>query len=207
MPPPPLQIIGIILVETVGGLGTKLVRAAGLFGFSGGVTNWLAIKMLFDHVPGLVGSGVVTRQFKVIRQTVMETVLDTFFDAEYLGDYVVDKAGAFAKSNFLSDKIKLILQDPGVEAAVDKELAAMGMRPEGMMLMMMGITTASLKPMIMPMVSDLDKQIGPMVLEKFDPSKMLNTVTLRAQVKELMVSKMEMLTAPMVKAVRVFIQQ
>jgi len=128
-------------VETVGGLGTKIVRAAGLFGFSGGVTNWLAIKMLFDHVPGLVGSGVVTRQFKVIRQTVMETVLDTFFDADYLGSYVVDKAAAFANSSFLSDKIQLILQDPAVEVAVEKELAAMGMRPEGMMLMTMGMST------------------------------------------------------------------
>ena len=44
-----------------------------MFGFSGGITNWLAIKMLFDRVPFLIGSGVITKQFKEIRQTVMDT--------------------------------------------------------------------------------------------------------------------------------------
>ena len=40
--------------------------------------------MLFDKVPGLVGSGIITEQFVEIRQTVMETVLETFFDVAFL---------------------------------------------------------------------------------------------------------------------------
>ena len=36
---------------------TRLITAFGLFGFAGGITNWLAVKMLFDHVPLLFGSG------------------------------------------------------------------------------------------------------------------------------------------------------
>lgn len=31
----------------------KFLLALGLFGFAGGVTNWLAVKMLFDRVPFL----------------------------------------------------------------------------------------------------------------------------------------------------------
>ena len=33
----------------------KLIRAFGLFGFAGGMTNWLAIRMMFDKIPFLVG--------------------------------------------------------------------------------------------------------------------------------------------------------
>jgi hypothetical protein len=62
--------------------------------------------MLFDKVPGLVGSGIITQQFKEIRQTVMETVLETFFDEEFLGDYVKDKADEFEESNYLVGKIR-----------------------------------------------------------------------------------------------------
>ena len=38
---------------------TKYTLAFGLFGFAGGVTNWLAVKMLFDRIPGLYGSGLL----------------------------------------------------------------------------------------------------------------------------------------------------
>jgi len=50
------------------------ILAFGLFGFAGGITNWLAVKMLFDKVGCagyyLYGSGVIPRRFKEIRETV-----------------------------------------------------------------------------------------------------------------------------------------
>lgn len=36
----------------------RYILAFGLFGFAGGVTNWLAVKMLFDEIPGVYGSGI-----------------------------------------------------------------------------------------------------------------------------------------------------
>ncbi len=38
---------------------------AGLFAFSGAITNWLAIHMLFEKVPGLYGSGVIPARLKI----------------------------------------------------------------------------------------------------------------------------------------------
>ena len=35
------------------------VLSIGLFAFSGALTNWLAIHMLFEKVPGFYGSGVI----------------------------------------------------------------------------------------------------------------------------------------------------
>ena len=37
--------------------------AFGLFGFAGGVTNWLAVTMLFDKIPLLIGSGALFAPF------------------------------------------------------------------------------------------------------------------------------------------------
>ena len=39
------------------------VSSAGLFAVSGALTNWLAVYMLFERVPGFYGSGVVPLHF------------------------------------------------------------------------------------------------------------------------------------------------
>lgn len=48
----------------------KYILSGGLFSFAGGMTNWLAVKMLFDRIPGLIGSGVIPNRFREIRQSV-----------------------------------------------------------------------------------------------------------------------------------------
>ena len=78
-----------VLVVGVGGrvegiAGSEWVLAVGLFGFAGGVTNWLAVKMLFDRVPLLYGSGVIPLRFREIRQTVKDAIMQYFFDEDYL---------------------------------------------------------------------------------------------------------------------------
>lgn len=201
-----IMIIGVVGAQMTketrdgaGSIGWLCIQAIGLFGFSGGVTNWLAVKMLFDKVPGLVGSGIITQQFKEIRQTVMETVLDTFFDAEFLGDYVVDKADEFEKSNYLQGKIKAVLEGPETDEIVTKHIGLLFTKPEGMMLMMAGFDATTIKPMILPFVTGMDEEIAPMLTEGFDMKSMVDAKAMRGQVKELMVTKMEMLTPPMVK--------
>lgn len=48
---------GLLLKLKIEFFTVKVIFAGGLFGFAGGITNWLAVKMLFDTVPGLYGSG------------------------------------------------------------------------------------------------------------------------------------------------------
>jgi hypothetical protein len=196
----------IMVVGIIGCIVTKnnnnvwlCIRALGLFGFSGGITNWLAVKMLFDRVPGLVGSGIITKQFKEIRQTVMDTVLETFFDAEFLANYIGQKTAALEESNYIQGKIKTILEGDDVDAILDKHLDGLMLKPEGMMLAMVGMTGQTLKPMVKPFVMGMDAEIAPMLTSYLDPSKMVDTHAIRDQVKELMKTKMEMLTPEMVK--------
>ena len=53
----------------------RYILAFGLFGFAGGITNWLAVKMLFDEIPGVYGSGIIPKQFKQIRNTIKEMIM------------------------------------------------------------------------------------------------------------------------------------
>ena len=52
---------------------------AGLFGLSGGLTNWLAIHMLFEKVPLLFGSGVIPLRFKEFKEGIKNLIMHEFF--------------------------------------------------------------------------------------------------------------------------------
>ena len=58
----------VALVVTILGyyspIHSNVIFMTGLFALSGGVTNWLAIYMLFEKVPFLYGSGVIPNRFE-----------------------------------------------------------------------------------------------------------------------------------------------
>ncbi len=54
----------------------------GLFAFSGAVTNWLAVHMLFEKVPLLYGSGVIPARFTELKQALHRLVMEQFFSVD-----------------------------------------------------------------------------------------------------------------------------
>ena len=60
------------------------VLTMGLFALAGGVTNWLAIHMLFEKVPGLYGSGVISARFEDFKMGINTLVMEQFFSKENL---------------------------------------------------------------------------------------------------------------------------
>ncbi|OUR63680.1 DUF445 domain-containing protein [Methylophaga sp. 42_25_T18] len=66
------------------------VLATGLFALAGGVTNWLAIHMLFEKVPGLYGSGVITARFKDFKLGIHNLVMEQFFSKENLDRFFTE---------------------------------------------------------------------------------------------------------------------
>ena len=74
-----LCIIGILLPE---GPIKLYVLSAGLFSLSGAVTNWLAVHMLFEKVPGLYGSGVIVDRFEEFKSGIYSLVMENFFTEE-----------------------------------------------------------------------------------------------------------------------------
>ena len=86
-----IMLLGIALFVTSDGKAnpgyekfTRYLVSFGLMAFSGGFTNWVAIKMLFHRVPGLAGSGIIPQRYVEIRSEVMVVILGTFFDPGYL---------------------------------------------------------------------------------------------------------------------------
>ena len=57
----------------------KHVLSIGLFAVSGAVTNWLAVYMLFEKVPGLYGSGVIPARFEEFKAGIRHLIMMQFF--------------------------------------------------------------------------------------------------------------------------------
>ena len=68
-------------------LWSKTFLNAGLFALSGALTNWLAIYMLFERVPGIYGSGVVALNFEGFKKSIHELIMNQFFNTEILEKY------------------------------------------------------------------------------------------------------------------------
>jgi uncharacterized membrane protein YheB (UPF0754 family) len=59
----------------------------GLFAGSGAITNWLAIHMLFEKVPGLYGSGVIPNQFEEFKRGIHALIMDQFFTKQNVANF------------------------------------------------------------------------------------------------------------------------
>jgi len=65
----------------------KAVMYAGVFAFSGAITNLLAIHMLFEKVPFLVGSGVIVNRFESFKAAIKELMMSQFFTKDQLDNF------------------------------------------------------------------------------------------------------------------------
>ena len=79
------------------------VLNTGLFALSGGITNWLAIHMLFERVPGLYGSGVIQLRFEEFKLGIRNLIMEQFFDKADLSAFLDDVS-------LNSDKLKAEVQ-------------------------------------------------------------------------------------------------
>ena len=68
--------IGFLIKDN--SIGPKVV-SIGAFSLSGGLTNWIAIQMLFDKIPFLYGSGVIELKFEEFKAGLKEIFLEQFF--------------------------------------------------------------------------------------------------------------------------------
>ena len=172
------------------------VLAAGLFGFAGGITNWLAVKMLFDRVPFLYGSGVIPNRFREIRKTVRDLILRHFFDVEYLERFFTGRMDALSDDPGLEAKVAELLNSDEVDEIIERKLEELQATPAGAMLKMVG--TAMVKPMVKQFVSSLGSELAPRLAAEVAKSG-LDVESLRQQVDQLLTAKLEELTPEVVR--------
>lgn len=73
------------------------IKAMGLFSFSGAITNWLAIHMLFEKVPGLYGSGIVTERFEDFKGGIQNLIMNQFFTKENFENFMSSNSSSLLK--------------------------------------------------------------------------------------------------------------
>ncbi len=83
----------------------------GLFAFSGAVTNWLAVHMLFEKVPLLYGSGVIPARFEALKTALHQLVMTQFFSAENM-----QRLATRVDDNANSDNAVALNLQPVIEA-------------------------------------------------------------------------------------------
>jgi uncharacterized membrane-anchored protein YjiN (DUF445 family) len=127
-----------------------VVLMTGLFALSGGVTNWLAVHMLFDKVPLLYGSGVIPSRFEEFKAGIKQLIVREFFTREHIERFfseggVTPAEAVTAKIDF--DHVFEHLTDAIVES------------PMGNMLNMLGGRKA-LDPLKAPLTEKLKSVVG-----------------------------------------------
>ncbi len=173
------------------------VMAVGVFGFAGGITNWLAVKMLFDRVPGLYGSGVIPARFREIRSTIKHLIMTHFFDEGYLQRFF-DEHGQnmTGGSGGLTKKLLELLESDEAGRAIEFEIEKLKEGPMGMVVRMAG--TEMLKPLIQQFMGGLIERLGPVAEAKMR-DEVFDIPRLRTQIDQLLETKLEELTPEIVK--------
>jgi hypothetical protein len=196
-------VVGIALKQKYpSSWAASYVMTFGLFGFAGGITNWLAIKMLFDRVPFLIGSGVIPRQFKAIRLAVKQTIMKSFFDEAYLEQYMKERSKSLLEGLDLPGKIEGLFARDDFDSTLTEKLTELSQKPEGMMLNMIAGMTGGIEglvPMLKPMLKSFGGEMGQMLIKNFNPLDMISPQKVRAELDRLMDEKLQLLTPKLVK--------
>ncbi|NOH71911.1 DUF445 family protein [Vibrio pectenicida] len=126
---------------------------AGLFAFSGAITNWLAIHMLFEKVPGLYGSGVIPARFEEFKAAIKSLMMEQFFTEENI-DRFLNKEMSGGKSL----KLEPILEKVDFNPTFDSLVNVIADSSFGSMLAMFGGTEA-LQPLKEPFVEKMQQAV------------------------------------------------
>ncbi len=147
------NLISLVLLAVGYTTQNQFALYAGLFAFSGAITNWLAIHMLFEKVPGLYGSGVIPARFEAFKNAIKtlmmeqfftDTNIDRFLNQELSGKQPLDLTPIIAKVDF----------NPSFDKLVD----VIANSQFGGMLAMFGGTEA-LQPMKQPFVEKMQESM------------------------------------------------
>lgn len=115
-------------------VGREQVLSVGFFAFSGAITNWLAVYMLFEKVPFLYGSGVVPNRFEEFKAGIKSLIMTQFFNQENLDRFFKQEEELIVSTlNFESvldsfnfDKLFKALVDSVMESSFGSMLGMFG---------------------------------------------------------------------------------
>ena len=168
----------------------EIIYLTGLFALSGGITNWLAIHMLFEKVPFFYGSGVIPSRFEEFKLGIKQLVMTEFFTPQNINVFIEQQTGAL--STDISNMIDFDRVFDGLVEAIESSSM-------GSMLAMLGGRKA-LQPLKEPITFKLQEIISEIKETKSKETVDKNlTSSLITQVEQIIDQRLDELTPGQVK--------
>jgi uncharacterized membrane protein YheB (UPF0754 family) len=198
------NLIALLIVIAglfLNGFAGELVLNTGLFALSGGITNWLAVHMLFERVPGFYGSGVIPARFEEFKSGIRHLVMTQFFNRENLENFF-SKLSVGGPDAGEESALGGIIESVDLDAAFDSLVDVIMNSSFAGMLSMVGGADA-LQPLKEPFVAKMREflhKVGedPEILNKL---KSDTTGSLMNNVEQIVDQRLEELTPKLVKEI------
>lgn len=194
------NFIALFLLATGYQLENQVLLYAGMFAFSGAVTNWLAIHMLFEKIPGLYGSGVIPARFEEFKLAIKTLMMEQFFTNENIDNFISKDINP--NQNF---DLEPVISKVDLNPTFDSLVNVISQSSFGGMLSMIGGVEA-LQPLKQPFIDkmklslvDLSKtdNIREALKEQLETPEMLADI--KAKVEKIIDQRLEELTPKLVK--------
>lgn len=182
--------------------GYEILFTMSIFALSGALTNWLAVHMLFEKVPGLYGSGVIPTHFEAFKLSIHRLIMTQFFSQENI-ERLLNQQTLLSQQPDLIPIIETLDLTPAFETLVKTIMES----SFGSMLAMMGGEEA-LKPLQQPFSDNMRRAIIDMTSNEAFSRQLLNqfgsaaTLTdLKQTIDDMINKRLDELTPQMVKAI------
>ena len=180
----------IMLIGSFSPIYQETLFMIGIFSLSGGLTNWLAIHMLFERIPFFYGSGVIPNRFNEFKLGIKNLILNEFFNEENINN--------FFKNNTNINSIEL-LDSSGEEKIFNKLVEAIEESSLGSMLSMIGGKKA-LIPLKEPMIKKVKEVLHDLYTNSVDKNNYLSK-EIKSKVEEIIENRLSELTPENVKVI------
>lgn len=193
------NIIAFILLVLGYALENTYLLMIGLFALSGALTNWLAVYMLFEKIPGLVGSGVIPNRFEEFKTAIKTLMMEQFFNQENIDKFVSNSA---QNAKF---ELKPVIEKVDLTPSYDRLVEVIMNSSFGSMLGMFGGADA-LTPLKEPFISNMKSSLiemtqtdefHQMLQEELDQPDVMADI--QAKVAEIIDARLQELTPTLVK--------
>ncbi len=180
------------------------VLMIGLFTLAGGVTNLLAIHMLFETIPGVYGSGVIVTNFEHFKSSIYTLVMNKFFSREHLDRLLSEIVTGSEKKDPID--FHRIIDQTDLSPTYDGLITTIMESSFGSMLSVFGGQEALItlkEPFIIKMKSSLNDMVHSESFQACVTTKLTETYIGRGyihnQIEHIVTSRINELTPIMVK--------
>jgi uncharacterized membrane protein YheB (UPF0754 family) len=196
------NLIALVVTITAYSIHHDIMFSVGIFALSGAITNWLAIHMLFEKVPGLYGSGVIPAHFEAFKLSIRDLMMAQFFNDENI-DRFLNKG----QPNYMGQHLAPVIQKLDLAPAYDTLVKTIMESSFGSMLTMLGGQEA-LVPLKEPFIENMRSAIidisstesfSQLLIEELEHPDMINDI--RNNIEEIVDKRLDELTPQLVKII------